>query len=90
MRSLFEKTGVASLRELVERIFVDDYLPQLARRMPLFSHDGFAASVRADRGAPVSHSEGRSDPFCREWMLTHSRAQLPTDAATAVADARRT
>ena len=44
MRSLFEKTGVASLRELVERIFVDDYLPQLARRMPLFSHDGFAAS----------------------------------------------
>ena len=44
MRSLFEKTGVASLRELVERIFVDHYLPQLARRMPLSSHGGFAAS----------------------------------------------
>ena len=35
IKSLFEKTGVASRQELVARVFLDDYLPQLAQRAPL-------------------------------------------------------
>ena len=42
VKSLFEKTGVASRRELVARIFLDDYLPRIARRTPLASSGGFA------------------------------------------------
>jgi DNA-binding CsgD family transcriptional regulator len=42
VRSLFEKTGVGSRQELVARIFLDDHLPQLARRAPLTSGGGFA------------------------------------------------
>jgi DNA-binding NarL/FixJ family response regulator len=41
IKSLFEKTGVASRQELVARIFLDDYLPQLAQRTPLASAGGF-------------------------------------------------
>jgi DNA-binding NarL/FixJ family response regulator len=37
IRSLFEKTGVRSRQELVARVFLDDYLPQIARRAPLTS-----------------------------------------------------
>jgi len=43
VKSLFEKTGVASRRELVARIFLDDYLPRIARQTPLASSGGFAA-----------------------------------------------
>ena len=42
IKNLFEKTGVSSRQELVARIFLDDYLPQLAQRTPLTSGGGFA------------------------------------------------
>ncbi len=42
IKNLFEKTGVSSRQELVARIFLDDYLPQLAQRTPLTSSGGFA------------------------------------------------
>jgi DNA-binding CsgD family transcriptional regulator len=43
VKSLFEKTGVSSRRELVARIFLDDYLPQIVGRTPLSSGGAFAA-----------------------------------------------
>jgi DNA-binding CsgD family transcriptional regulator len=42
IKNLFEKTGVSSRQELVARVFIDDYLPQLAQRSPLTSSGGFA------------------------------------------------
>ena len=42
IKNLFEKTGVSSRQELVARIFLDDYLPQLAQQTPLTSSGGFA------------------------------------------------
>ena len=42
IKNVFEKTGVSSRQELVARIFLDDYLPQLAQRTPLTSSGGFA------------------------------------------------
>ena len=42
IKNLFEKTGVSSRQELVARVFIDDYLPQLAARTPLTSSGGFA------------------------------------------------
>jgi DNA-binding CsgD family transcriptional regulator len=42
IKNLFEKTGVSSRQELVARIFIDDYLPELAQRTPLTSSGGFA------------------------------------------------
>jgi hypothetical protein len=41
VKKLFEKTGVSSRQELVARVFIDDYLPQLAQRTPLTSSGGF-------------------------------------------------
>lgn len=41
IKSLFEKTGVSSRQELVARVFLDDYMPQLARRAPLTSRGTF-------------------------------------------------
>jgi DNA-binding CsgD family transcriptional regulator len=41
IKSLFEKTGVSSRQELVARIFLDDYLPQLAVGTPLSSSGSF-------------------------------------------------
>jgi DNA-binding CsgD family transcriptional regulator len=43
VKSLFEKTGVSSRRELVARIFLDDYLPQVVSRAPLSAAGGFTA-----------------------------------------------
>jgi DNA-binding NarL/FixJ family response regulator len=43
IKSLFEKTAVASRRELVARIFLDDYLPQIAQGSSLTAHGTFAA-----------------------------------------------
>jgi DNA-binding NarL/FixJ family response regulator len=42
IKSLFEKTGVSSRRELVARIFLDDYMPSLIDRAPLSASGGFA------------------------------------------------
>ena len=41
IKSLFDKTGVSSRQELIARIFLDDYLPQLAQRAPLTARGGF-------------------------------------------------
>lgn len=41
IKKLYEKTGVSSRRELVARIFLDDYLPGIARRAPLATTGGF-------------------------------------------------
>jgi DNA-binding CsgD family transcriptional regulator len=43
IKSLFEKTGVSSRRELVARIFLEDYLPQIAAGTPLTADGTFAA-----------------------------------------------
>ena len=42
IKSLFEKTGVSSRRELVAQIFLDDYLPNLMSGTPLSAGGGFA------------------------------------------------
>jgi DNA-binding CsgD family transcriptional regulator len=44
IKSLFEKTGVGSRRELVARIFLDDYMPALISRTPLTASGGFATA----------------------------------------------
>jgi DNA-binding CsgD family transcriptional regulator len=41
IKSLFEKTGVSSRQELVARIFLEDYTPQLARQASLTSRGTF-------------------------------------------------
>src|SRR4051812_38464267 len=43
IKSLFEKTGVSSRRELVARIFLEDYLPQIAQGAPLAADGAFAS-----------------------------------------------
>ena len=40
-RDLLAAPGVGSRRELVARVFLDEYLPELARRTPLTSHGRF-------------------------------------------------
>jgi hypothetical protein len=41
IKNLFEKTGVSSRQELVARIFLDDYMPQVNQRTPLTSSGSF-------------------------------------------------
>lgn len=41
VKSLFEKVGVSSRQELVARVFLDEYLPQITQRTPLTSTGGF-------------------------------------------------
>jgi len=43
VKSLFEKTGVGSRRELVARVFLDEYLPRIAQGAPPGVRGGFAA-----------------------------------------------
>ncbi len=42
IKSLLEKTGVSSRQELVARIFLDDYMPNVAERAPLGTSGSFA------------------------------------------------
>jgi DNA-binding CsgD family transcriptional regulator len=42
IKSLFEKTGVSSRQELVARVFLDDYMPAVARGSALTSSGSFA------------------------------------------------
>jgi len=44
VKSLFEKLGVSSRRELVARIFLDDYLPALMGGAPVDAGGGFATA----------------------------------------------
>jgi DNA-binding CsgD family transcriptional regulator len=44
IKSLFEKTGVSSRQELVARVFLDDYMPQIARGSALTSGGSFEAA----------------------------------------------
>jgi DNA-binding CsgD family transcriptional regulator len=41
VKSLFEKLDVASRQELVARVFLDEYLPEVVRQTPLTSHGRF-------------------------------------------------
>jgi DNA-binding CsgD family transcriptional regulator len=41
IKSLFEKLGVASRQELVARVFLDEYLPEVVQRTPLTSRGRF-------------------------------------------------
>jgi len=43
-KNLFEKLGVASRQELVARVFVDEYLPDVVQRTPLTSRGRFESS----------------------------------------------
>lgn len=47
IKKLFEKTRVTSRQELVARVFLDDYLPQIAQRAPLTSVGAFARPEQA-------------------------------------------
>jgi len=42
IKNLFEKTGVSSRQELIARVFLDDYMPQLAQRTKLTSSGTFS------------------------------------------------
>jgi Bacterial regulatory proteins, luxR family len=37
VKNLYEKLGVASRQELVARVFLDEYLPEVVRQTPLTS-----------------------------------------------------
>jgi DNA-binding CsgD family transcriptional regulator len=41
VKSLFEKMGVATRQELVARVFLDEYLPEVMQQTPLTSHGRF-------------------------------------------------
>ncbi len=41
VKSLYEKVGVTSRQELVARVFLDEYLPEVAQQTPLTSHGRF-------------------------------------------------
>ena len=41
VKSLFEKVGVASRQELVARVFLDEYLPEVIQHTPLTSRGRF-------------------------------------------------
>ena len=46
VKSLYEKLGVASRQELVARVFLDEYLPEVVRKTPLTSRGRFEPQSR--------------------------------------------
>ena len=44
VKSLYEKLGVASRQELVARVFLDEYLPEVVLKTPLTSRGRFDRS----------------------------------------------
>jgi hypothetical protein len=54
VKSLYEKLGVASRQELVARVFLDEYLPEVARQTPLTSRGRFDSNS----GASTSSTSG--------------------------------
>ena len=44
IKSLFEKLDVGSRQELVARVFLDEYLPEVVQRTPLTSRGRFERS----------------------------------------------
>jgi DNA-binding NarL/FixJ family response regulator len=44
VKSLFEKLDVSSRQELVARVFLDEYLPEVVQRTPLTSYGRFDRS----------------------------------------------
>jgi hypothetical protein len=55
VKNLFEKMGVASRQELVARVFLDEYLPEVAQHTPSPHRD---ASI------------GTDDDLMARWRLT--------------------
>jgi hypothetical protein len=41
VKNLYDKVGVASRQELVARVFLDEYLPEVVRQTPLTSRGRF-------------------------------------------------
>ena len=52
LKSLYEKLGVASRQELVARVFLDEYLPEVARKTPLTSRGRFERTAAGCRCSP--------------------------------------
>ena len=60
IKSLFEKTSVSSRQELVARVFLDDYMPQVARGSALTSNGTFATETGATGLGSVADDDSRS------------------------------
>jgi len=58
LKSLYDKLGVASQQELVARVFLDEYLPEMARQTPLTVRGRFD---RDPRGSTPSTSTRPTD-----------------------------
>ena len=54
MKSLFEKLGVASRQELVARVFLEEYLPEVLGGTPLASTGRFDAATPHRTGTSTS------------------------------------
>ena len=78
VKSLFEKLGVASRQELVARVFLDEYLPEVEQRTPLTSHGRFDREPRnvgrtpapARMGAPLRRPLVRMDDRRERGVMT--------------------
>ena len=83
VKSLYEKLGVASRQELVARVFLDEYLPEVARQTPLTSRGRFDRARSARRSAAAG---SESDSPGRHAMITAMlRRATPADRPALVA-----